>query len=280
MFRHLKKSAVIALLATAASGGVAMAGQEPSSAQVSVGGRSVHVSCSGVRQKGKPVVLLMAGLGDGLERMAGLQEALSGSNRVCSYDRLGEGRSDQPDGPQTFGSAGAVLTKVIREVSGGRPVVLAGHSLGGLIAARYAPDHRREVAGVVLMDATSPTMIADLQRAVPENATGVGAELRAQSLAVFRGENPERLVIDDGPVRSAGNIPVEVVQHGQPYLAEVPEYGAALEQAWGRGQRAWLGLSCRAALGTAAGSGHYVYLDEPEVAVQAVQRVVAQASRR
>lgn len=60
----------------------------------------------------------------------------------------------------------------------------------------------------------------------------------------------------------------------------MPEYGPALEQAWGQGQRAWLGLSCRASLSTAANSGHYIYLDQPEVAVQAVQRVVAKASRR
>ncbi|HUQ54493.1 alpha/beta fold hydrolase [Lentzea sp.] len=280
MFRHLKTSAVIALFATVASGGAAMAGQSSPDTTVNVGGKSVHVSCSGVQQKHRPVVVLMAGLGDGTDRIAGLQEALGKENRVCSYDRLGEGRSDQPDGPQTMDSTGVVLTRVIREVSGGRPVVLAGHSLGGLIAARYAPKHRDLVKGVVLMDATSPTMSADLQRAIPESATGFGAELRAQSLAVFRGENPERLVIGDGPVRSAGDVPVEVVQHGQPYLAEVPEYGAALEQAWGQGQRAWLGLSCRAALRTAAGSGHYIYLDEPQVAVQAVRRVVAQASRR
>ncbi|MDR7280330.1 alpha/beta fold hydrolase [Catenuloplanes atrovinosus] len=291
MFRHFKTSAVLAMVAVAAAGaaiagqatpaGAAVAGQAtPAERSIDVGGKSVHVSCSGVQQKHRPVVVLMAGLGDGTDRMAALQQALSRSNRVCSYDRLGEGRSDQPDRPQTIDSTGAVLTKVIGTVSGGRPVVLAGHSLGGLIAARYAPDHKREVSGVVLMDATSPTMMADVERAIPESATGFGAELRAQTLAVFRGENPERLVIGDGPVRSAGDIPVEVVQHGKPYLAEVPEYGAALEQAWGAGQRAWLGLSCRADFRTAANSGHYIYLDEPEVAVQAVQRVVTKASRR
>ncbi|MEV4320482.1 hypothetical protein [Actinocrispum sp. NPDC049592] len=103
------------------------------------------------------------------------------------------------------------------------------------------------------------------------------AELRAQTLAVFHGENPEKLIITDGEVRSAGSIPVEVVQHGQPYLAAIPDYGTALEQAWADGQRKWLGLSSRSALSTAATSGHYIYVDQPDVAVQAIQRVIAQA---
>ncbi|WP_443076765.1 alpha/beta fold hydrolase [Streptomyces sp. TRM 70361] len=78
-------------------------------------------------------------------------------NRVCSYDRLGEGASDQPEDPQSFESTGEVLTAVLDRVAGDNPVVLTGHSLGGVIAARYAPDHQDRVRGLVLLDATSPT---------------------------------------------------------------------------------------------------------------------------
>ncbi|MFF4775825.1 hypothetical protein ACFY05_23520 [Microtetraspora fusca] len=106
------------------------------------------------------------------------------------------------------------------------------------------------------------------------------AELRAQNLAIFRGENPEKLVITDGKVPSAGNIPVEVIQHGKQYLAAVPEYGPRLEQAWAAGQRKWLALSSGSKLSTATKSGHYIYVDKPDVAVQAIERVTAQAARQ
>lgn len=86
--------------------------------------------------------MLLLGAGDGLEKMADLQKTLSAKDRVCAYDRLGAGASDQPDRPQTLDDTGRVLTGVIDQVAGGAPVVLAGHSLGGLIAARYAPDHQ------------------------------------------------------------------------------------------------------------------------------------------
>ncbi|WIY07506.1 alpha/beta fold hydrolase [Amycolatopsis mongoliensis] len=265
---------------SSAAAGTGQAGTDPVSGtvKITVDGRSVNVSCSGAPAGDRPVVVLLAGLGDGLDKLAGFQKALSGQGRVCSYDRLGEGASDQPDGPQTFDSTGKVLTGVLDRVAGHHPVVLAGHSLGGLIAARYAPSHRDRVAGLVLMDATPSTIVADTTTLIPESATGQAAELRGQSLAVYGGQNPEKLTIQDGKAGSAGDIPVEVVQHGQPYLAAVPEYGAALEKAWSEGQRKWLGLSGRAKPVTAATSGHYIYVDQPDVAVQAIQRVTAAAA--
>jgi pimeloyl-ACP methyl ester carboxylesterase len=245
--------------------------------KIQVDGRAVNVSCAGEPADGRPVIILLHGGGDGLDKFAALQKTLSDKDMVCSYDRLGAGESDKPAGPQTLDDSGRVLTAVIDRVAGDAPVVLAGHSLGGLIAARYAPDHQDRVAGLVLMDATSPTQAADIEAVVPDGATGVGADLKAQTAAVLAGENPELLAVPDGEVRSAGDIPVEVVQHGEQYLAAIPEYGPAMEQAWAEGQRKWLALSSRSNLSTAAGSEHYIYVDEPEVAVRAIQRVAAEA---
>lgn len=246
--------------------------------KIDVAGHSVNVSCSGDPAEGKPVIVLMHGGGDGLDKMAAFQKTLAKKNRVCSYDRLGAGASAQPDGPQTFSSTGKILTGVLDRIAGDGPVVLAGHSLGGLIAARYAPDHRDRVKGLVLMDATPPTMADDISKAIPASATGPAAELRAQNLAVFHGNNPEKLGMPDGKVGSAGNIPVEVIKHGKQYLAAVPTYGKRLEQAWSAGQRKWLALSSRSKLSTAKKSGHYIYLEQPEVAVQAIERVTSQAA--
>ncbi|NUP00480.1 MAG: alpha/beta fold hydrolase [Nonomuraea sp.] len=243
--------------------------------KIDVAGHSVNVSCSGEPAEGKPVVVLLHGAGDGVDKLAAFQKTLAGKNRVCSYDRLGSGASDQPAGPQDFAGVGKVLTGVLDRVAGDSPVVLAGHSLGGLIAARYAPGHQDRVKGLVLMDATPPTMGADIAKGIPESAKGPAAELRAQNLAVFQGQNPEKLVIADGKVRSAGDIPVEVIKHGQPYLGAIPTYGPGLERAWSAGQRKWLALSSDSRLTTAPKSGHYIYVDQPEVAVQAIDRVTA-----
>ncbi|NGN65325.1 alpha/beta hydrolase [Streptomyces sp. A7024] len=303
MFRNARTPALIALCAavatTAALTGCAektkaggldtVSGRSASSAErkpatftgakkIDVNGLKINVSCSGSPQKGKPVVVLLHGGGDNLKKFAGLQKTLGERERVCSYDRLGAGASDKPVKKQTLNDAGKVLTGVIDHVAGDSGAVLAGHSLGGLIAGRYAPGHQDKVKGVVLMDATSPTQIADLHREIPADATGMAAQLRDETLAVFRGADPEKLVVRDAKVRSAGDIPVQVIQHGVKYLEQVPEYGPGLEQAWADGQRKWLALSGRSALGTAQKSEHYIYLDQPDVAVTAILQVAAQAA--
>ncbi|MWA02881.1 alpha/beta fold hydrolase [Actinomadura sp. LD22] len=285
MFRMLKKTVVAAVCCAVAGGGLAGCDDDngafhngllAGTRKINVAGYSVNVSCTGDAAEGKPVIFLMPGLGDGMDKMAALQKTLSEKNWVCVYDRLGEGKSDKPKGPQSIADSGKVLTAVLARVTAGRPVVLAGHSLGGLIAARYAPDHRDMVKGLVLMDATTPDSVADVTKGIPASATGPAAQLRAQTLAVDAGNNPEKLAIADGKVRSAGDIPVEVIQHGKKYLAAVPVYGPRLERDWAAGQHKWLAISSRSRLSTAANSQHYIYVDQPAIAVQAIQRVAAQ----
>ncbi|MDI6521197.1 alpha/beta fold hydrolase [Streptomyces coelicoflavus] len=99
----------------------------------------------------------MSGGGEGPDDMAPLQKTLSKVDRVCVYDRLGEGKSDKPAlvTLQTMDDTGAL--EVLDRLAGDRPVVLAGHSLGSYIDARYAPDHTDRVKGLVLLNATAHT---------------------------------------------------------------------------------------------------------------------------
>ncbi|MDT0268760.1 alpha/beta fold hydrolase [Streptomyces sp. DSM 44915] len=246
--------------------------------QIDVDGQAVNVLCTGEAVEGQPVVVLLHGGGEDLTNMAGLQETLSADGQVCSYDRLGAGQSDPPAGPQDFGDTNAILTGVLEQTVGDSPVVLVGHSMGGLIAGRYAPTNA-QVAGLVLLDATGPTAAGDLANRIPEDVTGATAELRAAQLAVFEGQNHEQLVFADAPAESAGDIPVRVLQHGVRYLADLdPEYGDGLEEDWTAGQEAWLNLSTDSELTVVENAGHYIHTDTPEEAVTAIQDVVTRAA--
>ncbi|MEU6449013.1 alpha/beta fold hydrolase [Streptomyces sp. NPDC046979] len=297
MFRTLAKAtAAIAVVCTVAGAGLvldeeyakATTGTGTSSTgatftgteKLRVDGHTVNVSCSGdADDADQPLVMLMAGGGEGLENMAPLQKAVSGTNRVCSYDRLGEGASDKPapGTPQTMDDTGRLLTKVLDRLAGDRPVVLAGHSLGGYIAARYTPHHTDRVKGLVLLDATIPHLTRDMNRTIPADATGIPAQVRAGALAANEGQNPEQFVIADGSVRSAGRIPVEILKHESQY-AEVPQYGPALERMWAKGQHEWRALSTRSRLTTAKGAGHYIHTDRPDLTLKAIQKVTRRAA--
>ncbi|CAM5231980.1 Alpha/beta hydrolase OS=Streptomyces tendae OX=1932 GN=GUR47_18250 PE=4 SV=1 [Streptomyces tendae] len=298
MFRTLAKAtAAIAVVCTVAGAGLVLNeeyGKDDSDAKdttasagasftgtkkMDVDGRTVNVSCSGHSDADRPLVMLMPGGGEGLDNMAALQKSLSKTDRVCSYDRLGEGRSDKPapGTPQTVDDAGGLLTKLLDDLAGDRPVVLAGHSLGGYIAARYTPDHTDRVKGLVLLDATVPHLTRDMKRTIPADATGAATQVRDGALAANEGQNPEQFVIADGPVRSAGDIPVEILRHESQY-AEVPDYGPALEKMWAEGQQEWQQLSTDAKLTTAESSGHYIHTDRPDLALKTVQDVTDRAA--
>ncbi|MFF0540063.1 hypothetical protein ACWDF1_19670 [Streptomyces coelicoflavus] len=116
-----------------------------------------------------------------------------------------------------------------------------------------------------------------MNRTVPADATGMAAQLRNGALAVNEVHNAEQFVIADGPVRSVGRIPVEVLKHECQY-AEVPQYGPALEEMWADGQREWRNISRRSHLGTTKGGGHYIHTDRPGLAVKAVHKVTHRAA--
>ncbi|WP_432081145.1 alpha/beta fold hydrolase [Streptomyces sp. WAC 04229] len=297
MFRTLAKAtAAIAVVCTVAGAGLvldeeyarATTDTEAASTgatftgtkKLRVDGHTVNVSCSGsATGADEPLVLLMAGGGEGLDNMAPLQKTVSRTNRVCSYDRLGEGASDKPAPGtlQTMDDTGRLLTKVLDRLAGDRPVVLAGHSLGGYIAARYTPHHTDRVKGLVLLDATIPHLTRDMNRTIPADATGIPAQVRAGALAVNEGQNPEQFVIADGRVRSAGRIPVEILKHESQY-AEVPQYGPALERMWAKGQHEWRALSPHSHLTTAKGTGHYIHTDRPDLTLKAIRKVTHHAA--
>src|ERR671920_603653 len=125
----------------------------PPGEMVDVGGHSLHINCVG---QGGPTVVLDAGSGGMSAHWALVQREVSDTVRVCAYDRAGMGWSEmgpQPrDAKQISGELHALLNGA--DIEG--PYVLVGHSFGGLYMRTYAARYPDEVAGVVLVDSSSP----------------------------------------------------------------------------------------------------------------------------
>jgi pimeloyl-ACP methyl ester carboxylesterase len=116
--------------------------------------------CAGPRARG-PTALLEAGAFGFAADWAAVQAKLEAQGvRSCAYDRAGMGYSDPAPGPRD-GLAGAEdLEKLLAVSHESGPYILVGHSMAGLRVTLFARRNPDKVAGVVLVDATTPELSA------------------------------------------------------------------------------------------------------------------------
>lgn len=114
-----------------------------------------------------PTVIFIHGFSLNLTNWHHQMKDFADEIRMVLYDHRGHGRSGRPtDGSLTFEALAQDLDAVIRDAAGEDPVVLVGHSMGGMTALKYCemyPDAiGKRVRGVVLVDTTS----ADVMKGV------------------------------------------------------------------------------------------------------------------
>jgi pimeloyl-ACP methyl ester carboxylesterase len=118
-----------------------------------VGGHRLHLDCRG---EGSPTVVLSNGLGGISARWARVTGPVGETSRVCTYDRAGQGWSDDAASPQDGVQSAEDLHTLLAEAGEHPPYVLVGHSTGGTFAMTYAARYPDQVAGLVLLDSSSP----------------------------------------------------------------------------------------------------------------------------
>lgn len=163
-------------------------------------------------QAARALVLLVHGLGEHEGRYGPLKRHLAAQGlAVAAYDQCGHGRSGGSRGALPAADAlladlGAVVADLATQASAaGLPLVILGHSMGGLVAARYVAEGLnpqpapfwRPVHALVL---SSPALALDmhplLRRAVPVLARW------APGLALGNGLDPAGLSRDADVVRA------------------------------------------------------------------------------
>lgn len=103
-----------------------------------------------------PPVVLEAGIAASSASWKLVQDALSGSFRVISYDRRGLGYSEPASSPRTLDQLLSELDFVVEAAQVAKPFVLTGHSFGGLLARHYAARFPQKIHALVLLDPLEP----------------------------------------------------------------------------------------------------------------------------
>ena len=288
---------VIAALTGAAYQSVAtrrdLALTPPPGQLVDIGGYRLHLWCTG---DGAPAVILDTGLGGSSAGWYSVQPDVARFTRVCSYDRAGMGYSDPGPSARTARRIASELATLLDRSGIAGPVVLVGASIAGFNVRVFASDHPELAAGLVLVDASHETDAHEvplMARFVPLLSTvgvlrlfSVSFGQRVESLppsvrryaqatsfraAGYRATADEIIHIRESvsEVRSSRRkltIPVAVVTGAR---------GA--DKNWRQLQLDLASLSERGCLTIARQSGHVVSVDQPEVVVDVIRRVVETA---
>jgi pimeloyl-ACP methyl ester carboxylesterase len=113
----------------------------------------VHVFCLG---DGSPTVILESGQGGLSSDWAWVLPEVAQTTRVCAYDRAGVGWSHPGPAPRDAVQLGRELHALLDRANIAGPYILVGHSYGGLYVRTYTAAYPKDVAGMVLVDASHP----------------------------------------------------------------------------------------------------------------------------
>lgn len=126
--------------------------------------RRINLRCGG---RGSPVVVLTGGAGAVAGSWKLVQPQVGRYTRTCAWDRAGFGGSDGSLAPQTAAEAAADLARALAAARITGPLVLVGHSLGAYETLAFADANPERVAGIVLVDPSTPGMFRDLAGGSP-----------------------------------------------------------------------------------------------------------------
>jgi len=220
--------------------------------------------------KGRPPIILVHGLGDDIKTWRSILKPLSTLSEAAAFNRPGYGQSAWEGIPRDAKTISDEIRFILHEAGYTSPVILAGHSLGGVYAQVYARRFPSEVAGLVLIDTTVPGQTALIRRLMPVQFAALPALLMQEPAATRReferAEASENLIPSLPPYR---NGPVEILAATRGDILSTAQYLDARREIM------------RTLAAQYAGnfhlidSGHFIHQDNPSAVVDAIKRVLS-----
>jgi len=275
---------------------------------VDIGGRRLHLVTAG---EGSPAVVIIPALADNVLQWLPILDGVASETRACAYDRAGIGWSDPPPrGRRTADLMAADLHALLCSAGIPPPYILAGHSLGGIVARRFYARYAGVVAGMALIESSheqqaTRTRAVDWRRGVPRyvfeaarrQARPLGARRLAASAGLLRGfdamitreappgyRDADRAIVLSSRQRRVAvrELLMMVRSQGQPPSVGTIPLTVLTRARWSwRGWPVWeqmqeelAALSSDSVHIRAERGGHLLQLDEPDLVIQAIRDLV------
>lgn len=227
-----------------------------------------------------PVVVFVAGLGDDLTVYTQVQSRVAEFAHTISYDRPGIGKSELTTPDRTLDKVVEELHEILTIENLSMPIFLVGHSYGGHIVRYYAHRYPDQVGGLVLLDPSVEWMDDEIRRLkTPEEVRSYDSlyefgrdpdwpEGVKNEANLFR-ENTEVMK----SVKFSPRIPTTVItamnmpESSHKFLRGSNAIKLALHDRW-------VSEAPHIRHVLAARSGHHIQLDEPELIVEEIRKMV------
>jgi pimeloyl-ACP methyl ester carboxylesterase len=279
---------------------------------VDIGGRRLHFLSMG---EGTPAVVIVPALGSNVLEWVRVLRGASQETTVCAYDRAGLGWSDPRHGAATIDAMADDLHALLMSAGIAPPCIVAGHSMGGVVARRFQSRYQEDVAGMLLVDSSHEDQVRRLGDGAWEGVSraarrqmrilglrrvtaylGLADGLNAASLAretvpehaaaaraVSLSTKQRRTVVGEmlllarsqGQPQNLEALPLTVLSAGNAGRRKWPPWPA-----WAELQNELAALSSASIHIYAVNAGHNVHLDDPGVVVQAISDLVEQCRQR
>jgi pimeloyl-ACP methyl ester carboxylesterase len=133
---------------------------------VDVGGYRLEARVKGA---GNPTVVFETGFTGGIGLYWKLQDRIAKHTRTLVYERAGLGRSDPGPQPRTAEQMARDLHSLLAALDIRPPIVLVGHSAGGLFMRIVAHDYPTEVAAMVFIDPATEASYERMRQSSPKD---------------------------------------------------------------------------------------------------------------
>ena len=226
---------------------------------------------------GEPVVVFLYG-GMGEINKATWDQIINKLTKNISYlvfDRPGIGLSKPSSLPRTASNFAAEFKSLIDSL-GIKNIILVGHSIGGLYARYFASKYSEYISSLILLDATHENQFERNSKFININELEKSYEMA--------NKNPEGMKIPEDPnksfeqMRQFSKIPDSfhsIIIAAENSLPSVMPNSSEINKINIELQQNLSNKSVNSEFLIAKNCSHFIYIDNPEIVIESIQKVIS-----